>query len=214
MAYWLIGGGLLVLFVRRIAWGYPKLTEHYGVLRKREVAFIRAMAEANFPTRGDIPISGLDADLPRYLDDYLSLVPRTQRVQIRFLMTLFEHSTLVFRATGRGGFRRFSSATPEQRICVLRSWSESRFYVRRLLVTALRAVFTFGYLANHRVVCHLDLAPLDFATPVCFADLLYPPIGQSLSEIPYSEADLTPPSDGTPLDLRGPVHPDYLEVAS
>jgi hypothetical protein len=214
MAFWLIAGGLLALFVRRIAWGYPKLAEPYQVLGKREVSFICALAEANFPKDGEIPVSGLDADLPRYLDDYLTVIPSTQRLHIRLLMPLYEHETLIFPARGRCGRRRFSSLTAEQRVCVLRRWSESRFYLRRLLFTALRAVITFGYLADHRVVCHLNLAPLDFETPVCFADLLYPPIGEPLAAIAYTEADLTPPSDGSPLDLRGAVHPDYREASS
>jgi hypothetical protein len=31
--------------------------------------------------------------------------------------------------------------------------------------------------------------------------------------IRYTREDLTAPSDGTPVDLAGPLHPDYAEPA-
>jgi hypothetical protein len=61
------------------------------------------------------------------------------------------------------------------------------------------------------VLRQLGLAPLDLPTPICEADLLYPPVGEGPDAIRFSEADLTPPSDGTPVDLTGPLHPAYAE---
>lgn len=199
--------------LRRFALGYPRLPPGFSQLSRREAAFLRALAEATFPASGAIPVSGVEADLPRYVDRWLSLLPRQKRLEIRLLLNFFEQATLVFPASGRGCFRRFSSLTPEQRICVLRRWSESRYYVRRLVFTGLRAIVTFGYLGDPRVLRHLNVAPRAIETPVCDADLLYPPVGQPSSAVRYSEADLTPPSDGTPIDPNGPLHPDYAEAA-
>ena len=60
----------------------------------------------------------------------------------------------------------------------------------------------------------LRLAPLAIETPVCEADLLYPPIGAAPADIVHTTDDLTPPSDGTPVDIDGPLHPRYSGGAS
>ena len=91
---------------------------------------------------------------------------------------------------------------------MLRGWSESRFFLRRLVFTALRAVLTMGYLGHPIAMRFLHLAPLDFQSPVCEADLLYPRIGEHPDTIRWTEADLSV-SDGTPLAADGPAHPKY-----
>ena len=68
-----------------------------------------------------------------------------------------------------------------------------------------------AYLDHPTTMRFLRVAPFDFPTPVRDVDLVYPPIGRGPDAIPYGEADLTPPSDGTPLDLDLPIHPDYAE---
>jgi hypothetical protein len=44
---------------------------------------------------------------------------------------------------------------------------------------------------------------------VCEPDLWFPPVGAGLEAIRLTRDDLTPPSDGTPLDPDGPVDPRY-----
>ena len=129
----------------------------------------------------------------------------------RLLFLLVEQATLVFAAPGAGGRRRFSSLRPEQRVAALEGWQRSRFFPRRLVFTSLRAVLTMGYLADPTVLGALRLAPYAIPVPVGEADLLYPPIGRGPEAIPYGPDDRTPPSDGTPLDLAGPLHPGYRE---
>jgi hypothetical protein len=99
-------------------------------------------------------------------------------------------------------------------VAALEGWRTSRLYLRRLVFMSLRAILSMGYLAHPRVLRQLRQAPLDFETPVCEADLLFPPIGRGPEAIRYSSADLTPPSDGTPLSLDGPLHPRYAEKIS
>jgi hypothetical protein len=203
---------LLIVFVawafRRLLLGYPRPRAVHRVLAPRDAAFLDAAAEATFPPGGAIPLSGLEADLPGYTDRFLDPLPGHLRLQVRAMFALFEQSTIFFPASGTGGFRRFSSLTPEQRVEALRGWSRSRFFPRRLAFTALRAVLTMGYLGHPVAMRSVRLAPLDFPSPVCEADLLYPRIGAHPDTIVYGEADLWR-SDGTPLDPHGPVHPDY-----
>jgi len=203
---------LLALFAAyafaRLFLGYPRPRSAHRVLAPREAAFLDAGAEATFPADGAIPLSGREADLPGYVDGFLAALAPHLRLQVRAMLMLFEQATIFFPATGRGGRRRFSSLTPEQRVEVLEGWSGSRFFLRRLAFTALRAVLTMGYLGHPVAMRHLQLAPFDFPTPVCEADLLYPRVGAHPDSIRWTAADLWA-SDGTPLSPDEPVHPDY-----
>ncbi len=200
-----------LILLRRLFFAYPADSRGYKILKPREVRFLDATAEVMFPSEGAIPVSGLEADLPGYTDRFLASLEPGLQTQIRALFMLVEQATLFFPAPGRGGFRRFSSLNAEQRIAVLLGWTESRIFLRQLLFTALRAVLTMGYLGNPAVMRFLHVAPYDLPSPICMADLLYPRIGQHPDQIPLSESDLTPPSDGTPIDLDGPLHPDFAE---
>jgi hypothetical protein len=51
-------------------------------------------------------------------------------------------------------------------------------------------------------------------SPICEADLLYPRIGAHPSSIVLTRADLTPPSDGTPISLGARIDPRYAEDGS
>lgn len=200
---------LLLVLVHRVFFGYAKSERRFEVLARREVALIESTAEVMFPAGGAIPFSGLDADLPDYADRFLAAIEPGVRRQIRALFALFEHVTLFFPAPGWRGWQRFSSLSYEQRELVLNGWSQSPNFARQLVFTALRAVLTMGYLGHPEVMRRLRLAPYAFESPIAEADLLYPRIGERPSTIPLTEEDLTPPSDGTPIDLEGPVHARY-----
>ncbi len=204
--------GLLVLLVRRAFFGYAKSDRRYQILAPREVALIEKTAEVMFPAGGAIPFSGLDADLPRYADRFLSAIEPGVRRQIRALFALFEHVTLFFPAPGWHGWRRFSSLSIEQREIVMNGWSQSPNFARQLVFTALRAVLTMGYLGHPEVLRRLRLAPYAFESPIAPADLLYPKVGAHPDTITLTEDDLTPPSDGMPIDLEGPVHRLYADA--
>jgi hypothetical protein len=211
---WICISLVVFLIVRRVFLGYSEWTSQaapFDVLAAREVAFISTTAEVMFPADGAIPISGLEVHLPAYADRFLSALEPRIRLQIRALFALFEHATLVFPAPGWSGLRRFSSLTFEQRELVLQGWSQSPQYMRQIIFTALRAVLTMGYLGDPAVMRHLRVAPYAIDTPICSADLLYPPIGSHPDQIPYTQNDITPPSDGTPVDIDGPLHPFYLQ---
>lgn len=206
--------GLLVAVALRVFAGHPRAGARYRHLSRHEVAFLHAAGDATFPRGGAIPASGSDADVPGYADRWLGASTPRIRVLMRLLFFLVEHATLFAPAPGWGGWRRFTSLSPEQRIAVLDGWRSSRHFPRRFVFTCLRAVLTMGYFAHPPVMRQLGLAPLAIQTPVCEADLLYPPVGRPLAAIRYTAADLTPPSDGTPVDLAGPLHPAWVERAS
>ena len=213
MLGWLLLAGLLVAAAVRSFKGYPRGGARYRHLSRREVAFLHAAGDAIFPRGGVIPASGSDADVAGYTDRWLAASRPRIRVLMHLLFFLVEHATLLFPAPGWGGWRRFTSLSPEQRIAVLEAWRHSRYFPRRLVFTSLRAVLTMAWFAHPQVMRQLRVAPLAIETPVCEADLLYPPIGRSAEAIRYTAADLTPPSDGTPLDLEGPLHSGWAERA-
>jgi len=195
--------------LRRLFFAYPRPGRRYEVIARREAAFLDAVAETTFPAGGSIPISGRMADVAGRIDGMLAALPGRQRGLIRALFMLVEQATLFFPAPGAGGFRRFSALNGEQRDAVLHGWLESRFFSRRLVFGALRALLTMAYLEHPAVARHLSLAYYDLESPICEADRLYPPIGLRPDENPLCDADLTPPSSGVPIDLDGPLHPHY-----
>jgi hypothetical protein len=213
MWVWILAAFALGYAVSRMALGYPRPPRRYQTLLRSEVAFLAGAAEATFPAGGDIPPSGLDADLPSYTDRLLAAAHPRMRLLMHLLFFLVEHATLFFPAPGRRGWRRFSALDAGQRAAVLEGWRTSRLFPRRLVFASLRAILTMGYFAHPPVLRQLGLAPWAISTPVCEADLWYPRIGASRSSIRLTRADLTPPSDGTPIPLDAPLHPDYRKAA-
>ncbi len=211
---WVLLGAAIGYGLARVFAGYPRPEPAYRVLARREAAFLDAAAEATFPAGGAIPSSGREAGLPGYVDRWLAALPPRMRLLLRMLFFLVEHGTVFFPAPGARGWRRFSSLSEEQRVAALEGWRRSRLFPRRLVFTSLRAILTMGYFAHPPVMRQLGVAPLDLETPVGEADLLYPPIGAPSAAIRYTREDLTAPSDGTPVDLAGPLHPDYAEQGS
>jgi hypothetical protein len=196
----------------RVFAGYPSADPDLRRLAAREVGFLDAAALAMFPPGGAIAASGRDAGIPSYVDRYVDRVPPRLRLLMRLLFFLFEHATLALPAPGPRGRRRFSKLAPEQRVAVLEAWQRSRSHARRLVFTSLRAILTMAYFADPAVLRALRLAPLAIDTPVCEADLLFPRIGSGPESIEFERADLTPPSEGAPLALDGPLHPAYREA--
>ena len=203
----LVGAGLVRVFA-----GYPAASHPAQALRRRELALVAAVADAMFPPGGAIAESGEEADVAGYVDRLVEASQPRQRGLMRALFFLFEHATLLFPAPGGlRGLRRFSSLDRAQREAVLERWRVSRFFPRRLCFTSLRALCTLGYFASPGVLRALRLAPYAIETPVCEADLWYPPIGASRASLRRTRADLTPPSAGIPLAQGAPLAPGYAE---
>lgn len=187
----------------RLRLGYARPDARLEVIGPGEAAFLRAAAQTLFPVESSGPSApaglrdGGDIDLPGYMDGYLKLLPFRQRLLLRVLLLLFEHSTLLFPARGLGAFRRFSSMTSEQRQHVLRSWEGSRLYLRRVAFTALKAVMVLGYVGDHENLRALGLSPWKIESPVIETDLIYPPIGKRPEQIELTLEDLPAPGAQT-----------------
>jgi hypothetical protein len=191
---------VLSLFaLQRLKLGYPKPTASYAVLSAGEAAFLSKAAETLFPESPQMARSGTQVDLPAYADGYLATLPKRQRLLVRALFMLFEQGTLLFPARGVGGFRRFSSMNAAQRASLFEAWDGSSLHLRRTAIVALKAVLIMGYFGHAENLAGLGMAPFEIESPICEADLLYPPIGEPRSAIPYSESDLTADPDTTPL---------------
>jgi hypothetical protein len=201
------------LFVR-IFVGYPLPVGPTTVLRRNEGTLLASVSEAMFPPGGHIEASGLDAGLPDYVDRWMAVSSVRTRVLMHLLFFLIEHATLVFPAPGRGGRRRFSSLDFDQRVAVLEGWGESGLYLRRLVFVSLRSILTMGYFGHPPVLRRLDVAPFAIESPICEADLLYPPIGARSADVAYTSDDLTTARDVSPLLPGSPLHPDYVEETS
>lgn len=205
----LLGIAVFSYAVFRVGFGYPESS--HQALTRADAAFVASVAEAMYPAGGAIPASGVDADLPSYLDRFLVASVTRIRILVHLLLFLVEHATLFFPAPGWDGRRRFSGLSAEQRVAVLDGWSESSLFARRLVFTALRALLTMGYFAHPPVLRALNLAPFAIETPIVEADLLYPRIGEHPDSIRLTRADLTSSRETTPLRLDGPIRADFRD---
>jgi hypothetical protein len=209
MWIWILVAAALGYAASRVALGYPRPAQRFHSLFRHEVAFLTGAAEATFPAGGEIPPSGLEADVPAYTDQLLTASHPRMRLMMHLLFFLVEHGTIFFPVPGPRGWRRFSALAADQRAAALEGWRTSRLFPRRLVFASLRAILTMGYFAFPPVLRQLGLAPYEIRTPVVEADLWYPRIGASRASLRLSPADLTPPSDGRPIPLDSPLHPAY-----
>jgi len=197
----------------RLFAGYPKAKRRYRVINRAEAALLDSVSEAMFPPGGHIQSSGLDANLPEYVDRWMAASQYRIRALMHALFFLIEHATLFFPAPGRRRRRRYTKLSLDQRVAALEGWAKSRLHLRRLVFVSLRSILTMGYFAHPPVLRQLRVAPFAIDTPVCEADLLYPPIGGLPSDIPFTREDLSQPS-GEPLTPQSPLHPDFAAPES
>jgi hypothetical protein len=212
MLGWLVLAALAAAFLARVSIGYPRPRQPTRALFRGEAALLASAAQAMYPPGGAIPPSGLDADIPGYVDRLMAASHPRVRWLMHLLVFTVEHGTLVFWAPGYTGWRRFSSLTSGQQVAVLDAWARSPLFFRRLVFTSLRSLCTLGYFAHPPVQRQLGVAPLAIETPVCEADLLYPPIGRLPEAIAHRPSDVSAPLDhAEPLRLDGPLHSPLAE---
>lgn len=200
---------LVVLAFRRFASGYPPAPPGLAILHRGEAAFVDAAAEVLFPGGANMPVAGLDAHLPHYLDRHLAALPRRQRLQIRALLMAVEHLTLILPGDEPGGRRRFSRLSAASRVAILERLSKHPQVLLRLLFIALRAVLVLGYLGHPANLRDLGVAPFEIQPGMSDAELLFPRVGGLVSSIRFVEGDRTDPVALGPLDPHGPRHRAY-----
>jgi len=201
---------LSVLLYRRFISGYPPAPPGLALLHRGEAAYVGAAVEVLFPGGAGLPVAGVDAHLPHYVDRHLAALPRLQRVQIRALFCLLEHITLVLPGDEPGGRRRFSSLGAAARVSVLERLARSEKEPMRTLFWALRAVLALGYLGHPANLRELGVAPFEIEPGTSDAELIFPRIGGLVSSIAFEEGDRTDAESAGPLDPRGPRHRAYV----
>ena len=122
--------------------GYPVTPGGMKVLGKKNHAIVCAIGEALLPEGGEIPLSYIQAGVPRFIDGYLVLVPPLTRRLMLALFFLMEHATYIFAFTPR----RLSSLPVDKRVKYLEGWEYSLFYPRRMAFISLRAIYGMAYL--------------------------------------------------------------------
>jgi hypothetical protein len=207
LGLWIVVAALLVVGVRRVVAGHPPTPPGLRTFAAREVATLEAIGEVFYPPGHGVSPSGADAGVTRYLDRYLAAGRARQRRLVRALLLLLEHATLVFPvwSAGLSAFRRLSSLDPAAREAYLEGWETSRWFLRRLCFTSIRALFTMGYFSDATVLRELGLAPREISPRIVEADLLYPRIGASRGSIALGAGDLTPERELPPLGNSGPL---------
>jgi hypothetical protein len=122
-------------------------------LTQAERTVLGAAANAFFPPNGPILMSGCDAHVVEWFENYVTRSLPTQRILIRLLFVFTELSPLVF-GPKRARFTKLSQA---ERIEVLDRASRSSVYFRRVTFTALRAMMTMAYLCNPMVARTMNM---------------------------------------------------------
>ncbi|NUQ77697.1 MAG: hypothetical protein HUU21_29525 [Polyangiaceae bacterium] len=143
-----LGAVGLSLLARGLFWGYPRaVLPPSAFLSAKEQAIVTALADALFPSGGPIPISGTEAGLVSYMDEYVRRTPPHMRLLIRLLFLFIEHGPWLF------GPRhvRFTRQRPEERVAALADMASSSIYFRRVSFLSIRTMLSMGYLANPAV---------------------------------------------------------------
>jgi hypothetical protein len=195
-----------------LAAGYPLAPPGLAVLFRGEAAFIDAVAEVLFPGGASLPVAGVDARLPHYIDRHLAALPRAKRWQIRALFLLIENLSLVIPGDGPGGRGRFSSLSAASRVSILEKLAGHPNSLLRLLFIALRGVLVLGYLGHPANLRGLGIAPFEIDRAVSDAELLFPRIGGLVSSISFELDDRTTDSLQPPLDPDGPRDRAYAHA--
>lgn len=214
---WIVAlAALCAWAVRRIAAGYRAAPPALQTLAAREIATLDAIAEVFYPPGHGVSPSGAEAGVTAYIDRFLREGKPRQTTLIHALLFLLEHATLCFpvRSAGLGAFRRMSSLDLAAREVYLHGWASSRFFLRRLCFTSIRALCTFGYFSDATVLRELRLAPRAIEPRIVEADLLYPRVGQSRASITLRPEDLTRDRERPPLGVVGPLAPGYEASSS
>jgi hypothetical protein len=200
---------LAVLIFRRFVSGYPPAPPGLALLHRGEATFVDAAAEVLFPGGAGLPVAGIDARLPHYVDRHLAALPRSKRGQIRALFLLLEHLTLFVPGNEPGGRRRFSTLSVASRASILDRLAKHRSRLVRTLFIALRAVLVLGYLGHPANLRDLGVAPFEIGPAVSDAELLFPRVGGLVSSVAYTLDDRTDATSSPPLDPHGPRHRAY-----
>ena len=118
----------------------------YAVLSADEAAFLLALGGALFPATRQIPLSGAELQLDRFMDDVLGGYPQMPRDLLRVLMHALDASCLP------GHLASFSALDLETRTAVIEVWSHHDRLEVRSAFLGLVVLLGMGWSTHPEVV--------------------------------------------------------------
>ena len=137
----LLGGAAVV---GRHLSGYhldPVVARKLRVLSPKEYLVLRAAARRLCAADGPDAPDPDALDVALFADAYLAKVPAPMQSDVKALLQLLEHGSVLFRAS----ISRFTHLSPEAQDATLADWQESRLAVRRQGFQALKTLALLGY---------------------------------------------------------------------
>lgn len=116
-------------------------------MRKNRQTVVAACADTLFPPAGPISVSGTEAGLVTYVDNYVRALPLVQRLLVHLLFLFIQLSPWLFGPRRK----RFTRLQPEDRQRVFEAMAVSPVYFRRVAFLSMRAIMTMGYFASPQV---------------------------------------------------------------
>jgi hypothetical protein len=147
MTFALVIVGLLAAWMGWAFVGYPEARLQSGRFSAKEQHVLACAADTMFPPGGPIALSGTEAGVVEYMDEYLARSDRRTGVLLRLLVHFVEHAPWIFGPK----HVRLTQLTPDEARAYLKHMERNDLYFLRVSFTSLRALFTMGYLAHPRV---------------------------------------------------------------
>lgn len=124
-------------------------------LNAKEAAVLLAIADTIVPKTARMPITVSETTTMARIDQFLAKGDPFASQQFRFLLTGLEHYPQLFHTS----FTRMTRLTTTQRAELLVTFESSRFFAKRTIFTAVKAVICNNYFADERVKKLLKYAP-------------------------------------------------------
>lgn len=122
----------------------------------KETALLLALADTLVPAVGPLAVRAADTEYLGRVARFLQKGDPLTSQQFRYLLAGIEHYPQLFTTY----FTRFSKLPPEARAEVLTTFSESRYYAKRMIFVALKSVVCNHYFADPLVQSRLGYAPV------------------------------------------------------
>lgn len=127
-----------------------KILNNFKFLSEDEVNLLRIFSLRLIPAGGDIPLSAEDVNLVEKIDSALYIEEKDIQKQFSGALFIFEYAPLLsFK------FKKFSSLTESEQITIMKSWSQSRWLIKRTIFNAMKDLCMFMYYTTPGVWVHI-----------------------------------------------------------
>lgn len=123
-------------------------------LTAQEKEILALAADATFPKGGAIDMSGTEAGVPEYFENYFRKLPPDKQKLIHLMLHFVETIPLIF-----GPERNLFSLMKEEDREKALDFSDKSLYFHRVALQSLRVLLTMGYMANEDVQKKIGCVP-------------------------------------------------------